>query len=351
MATDSTATVYVSCFNAVLQAASALGVDRDSLIGDIGIESQLLAVPSERLPVSLFIEFYERAQKQTENPDLGLYVGRLIYFLGLNLQLYMTTICRNLKEYLNVIPSTINLRGDLGRVIIRPEDDYIRLEWHPLDSTTAGMRCLSDEMLASSALIIGSICSLPVPVLRAEFSYVRPTDTRYLQECFCSDLRFDRPVSCLYFSRKSLRYPLVRLDYELGVEFKATPRSLFHVGDTQDTFLRDIKAVIGRTLPSGQLSIDSLSAELGISRRTLQRRLTARDSSFKLLLQDMREELSLRYLVDPRLGITEIAFLLGYSDQASFSNAFRGWRGCSPSEYRNDHAAHKLFLPYERQKL
>lgn len=342
MTVASTATVYVSCFNAVLQAASALGIDGDSLVEDVGIEPHLLATPGERLPVPVFIEFYERAQKQTENPDLGLYVGRLIYFLGLNLHLYMTTICRNLKEYLNVIPSTINLRGDLGRVIICPEDDFIRLEWHPLDSITAGMRCLSDEMLASSALIVGSICSLPVPVLRAEFSYPRPSDTRLLEECFCADLRFDRAVSCLYFSRKSLRYPLVRLDYELGVEFKATPRSLFNVGDTQDTFLGDIKTAIGRTLPSGQLSIDSLSSDLGISRRTLQRRLTARDSSFKQLLQDMREELSLRYLVDPRLGITEIAFLLGYSDQASFSNAFRGWRGCSPSEYRNDHATQKF---------
>ncbi|MDH3993112.1 MAG: helix-turn-helix transcriptional regulator, partial [Gammaproteobacteria bacterium] len=58
------------------------------------------------------------------------------------------------------------------------------------------------------------------------------------------------------------------------------------------------------------------------------------DSSFKQLLQDVREEMSQRYLDDPRLAITEIALLLGYSDQASFSNAFKTWRGCAPSEYR-----------------
>jgi len=89
-----------------------------------------------------------------------------------------------------------------------------------------------------------------------------------------------------------------------------------------------------RALPGGGLTIDSLAYDLGVSRRTLQRRLSALDSSFKQLLQDVREELSLRYLDDPRLAITEIALLLGYSDQASFSNAFKAWRGCSPSEYR-----------------
>jgi len=335
MAADAGATVYVACFNAVLQAASAQGVDGQALIDGVGLEPNALATPGRRLPVSQFMAFYQLAQERTGNPDLGLYVGRLLYFLGLNLQLYMTTICRNLKEYLNVIPSTTNLRGDLGRVFIRPDGDFIRLEWHPLDASSASFRCLSDEMLASSALIVGSICRLPVPVLRAEFSYARPRETTVLETTFGADLTFDAPVSCLLFERKCLRYPLVGLDYELGMEFKAAPLSLFDDNTEQDYFLQDMKSAIGRGLPSGQLTIDSVSGAWGISRRTLQRRLTARNSSFKALLQTIREELALRYLVDPRLGITEIAFLLGYSDQASFSNAFRSWRDCSPSDYRN----------------
>ncbi len=331
-------TAYVTCFNAVLQAATALGANEKTLLGDVGLSADQLAEPTQRLPVSTFISLYKLAQDHTGNLDLGLNVGRIIYFSGLNLQLYMTTICRNLREYLNVIPSTIRLRGDLGRVIIRPDGDYIRLEWHPLDESTSKLRCLSDEMLSSAALIVGSICSRPVPVLRAEFSYPEPKKLDVLKETFCPDLTFGKPHSCLYFSRECLHYSLVSLDYELGVEFKAGPRSLFSVGgtlDREDPFLRDMKSAIRRALPTGALTIDSLSGDLGISRRTLQRRLTARDSSFKLLLQNMREEMSLRYLLDLRLGITEIAFLLGYSDQASFSNAFRGWRKCSPSEYRN----------------
>ena len=333
-----TPTAYATCFNAVLQAATALGANRNSLLQEVGISAGQLTVPTERLPVSTFIALYDAAQKHTGNLDLGLNVGRIIYFTGLNLQLYMTTICRNLREYLNVIPSTLSMRGDLGRVIIRSAGDDIRLEWHPLDDSTASLRCLSDEMLSSAALIVGSICSRPVPVLRAEFSYAKPGRTGALAETFCPDLAFDRPLSCLYFSRQSLRYSLVKLDYELGVEFKAGPRSLFDAGgalDREDPFLRDMKGAIRRALPTGELTIDSLSDDLGISRRTLQRRLTSRDSTFKLLLQSMREEMSLRYLLDPHLGITEIAFLLGYCDQASFSNAFRGWRNCSPSEYRN----------------
>lgn len=335
-------TVYVSCFNAVLQAAEAMGVKRHTLLADADLTENALQNSSERLPVSQFLKFYQLTESRVDSPDLGLHVGRIIYFTGLNLHLYMTTICRNLKEYLNVVPSTINLRGDLGRVVIRPEGQFIRLEWHPLDPSTVSVRFLSDEILASSALIVGSICAQGVPVLRAQFSYPRPADTGLLERVFCAQLEFDCAVSCLYFPRISLGYPLIKLGYDLGVEFKAAPRSLFDAygeRDREDPFLRDMKVAIRRALPSGTLTVDTLSGDLGVSRRTLQRRLTARESSFKQLLQNMREELALRYLGDARLGITEIAFLLGYSDQASFSNAFRGWRNCSPSEYRSEQGA------------
>lgn len=332
-------TVYAACLNTVLQAAAALGVDRDLLIREAGISATSLSIPGERVPLSQFLSLYEVAEQHTRDPDLGLKVGRIIFFVGLNLQLYMTTICQNLRQYLNVIPSTVKLRGDLGQVLVRPDRDFIRLEWHPLNPAVGSRRLLSDEMLASAALIVQSICALPVPVMAAEFSYPRPDDTTALQAAFGPRLRFDCEVSCLYFSRESLGYPLINLDYELGQDFTARPQSLFaDTSETQDPFLRELRGAMLRMLPVGELTIDSLADEVGVSRRTLQRRLTARDCSFKQLLQNLREELSAHYLDDDRLGITEIAFLLGYSDQASFSNAFRSWRKSSPSEYRSKYS-------------
>jgi AraC-like DNA-binding protein len=318
----------------VVQAAAALGVDSASLLRDAGINPDLLRAPGERIPLAQYLELYHMAVERTADPDLGLYVGHIIYFSGMNLHLYMTTICRNLKEYFNVIPSTIRLRGDTGRVLIRPKGDFIRLEWHPLHDETRRWRPLVDEMLKSSAEIVNAICALPVPVLAAEFSYAAPDDTRALKKAFGSNLKFGCDLSCVYFAREAVRYPLVDLDFELGKDYWATPQSVFAEPDGVDPFLRDTRAAIRRALPGGELTIDSLSVEMGISRRTLQRRLNGLDSSFKQLLQDVREELSRRYLDDPRLAITEIALLLGYSDQASFSNAFKVWCGCAPSEYR-----------------
>lgn len=322
-----------------MQAASALGVNVNQLLHDAGIKPELLRVPGQRIPVTRYLALYRLACERSGDPDIGLHVGHIIYFSGMNLHLYMTTICRSLKEYFNVIPSTIRLRGDTGRMLVRSQGEHIRLEWHPLHEETRCWRPLIDEMLKSSAEIVNAICALPVPVMAAEFSYAAPDDTRALKRAFGPNLKFGCEVSCLYFPREAVRYPLVDLDFELGRDFWTGPEFLFAEPDGVDPFLRDIRAAIRRALPGGGLTIDSLSLDLGISRRTLQRRLSKLDASFKRLLQDVREELSLRYLDDPRLAITEIALLLGYSDQASFSNAFKGWRGCSPTEYRQHDTA------------
>ena len=326
--------VPISCPRAVVQAAAPFGVERGALLRDAGIPPELLRQAGQRIATAQYMQLYRLAVARSGEPDLGLHVGHIIYFTGMNLHLYMTTICRNLKEYFNVIPSTVQLRGDLGRILVRPRGDYLRLEWHPLQHTLRDWRPLHDEMLKSSVEIVNAICVLPVPVMSAELAYPAPDDTRGLQRAFGPNLKFGCKVSAVIFPREAVRYPLVDLGLSPGGDFWAEPRSMFDEPENVDPLLRDIRAAMRRLLPGGELTIDYLSAELGVSRRTLQRRLRSLDTSFKALLQEVRQELALRYLDDPRLAITEIALLLGYSDQASFSNAFRSWRGCAPSDYR-----------------
>lgn len=332
--TESAPSVNALCVRAVLQAAAALGVEQKALLKEAQISPELLQLQGERIGLENYLNLYRLAVERSSDPDMGLYVGHIMYFSGMNLHLYMTTLCRNLKEYFNLIPSTLQLHGDTGRVLIHPEGELIRLEWHPLEERTRGWRPLTDEMLKLSADIVSGICALPLPVRSAEFSYPAPDDTRALKRAFGPNLKFGCEVSCLYFPRESLRYPLIDLEFELSPDFWAGPQAVFGEPEAQDPFIRDTRAAIRRALPGGELTVDSLAAELGISRRTLQRRLSRFDLSFKQILQDVRQQLSHRYLDDPRLAITEIALLLGYSDQASFSNAFKIWFGCAPTEHR-----------------
>lgn len=330
---DSKWSINAVAVNAILQAAEGFGANTHALLQQAGIDKQWLLHRDYRLPLKHLFLLYDAANAATNNPDLALYTGRIKYISGLNLQRYMATICRTFRDYLNLVPSILQLTGDIGAVKINRAAEFIRLEWQPLMSSTRQQRFLTDETLSSSAMIVNSLCLQPIPVIKAEFSYSRPQDLTQLKQCFGSDLSFNKEVSCLYFDQHSLDYPILQTGQGIRQDDDSHIQSLFEKG-AQDNFLRDLRQSLTRSLPSGETSVDNIAANLKVSRRTLQRRLSERNTQFMQVLQQVRADLARRYLRDKNMGVTEVAFLLGYSDQSSFSAAFKGWFGETPSEFR-----------------
>ncbi|HEC27060.1 MAG TPA: AraC family transcriptional regulator [Gammaproteobacteria bacterium] len=78
----------------------------------------------------------------------------------------------------------------------------------------------------------------------------------------------------------------------------------------------------------------SVSEAVYTSKRSLQRKLHEKGTTFKTILTEVREDLALKYIHDRKLTLTEISFMLGFSEMSSFSRAFKRWTGESPKEFR-----------------
>jgi AraC-like DNA-binding protein len=328
------ASVNSSAMSTLLQAAETLGADIPHLLRDIGLEPSDLFDGDRRYPVAMLLDLYERVAQCTSTPDIGLYVGRIDYIGRLNLQLYACSACRTFREYLNVMPSVLKIVGDIGEVKVRREAQFLCLDWQPLAPETAAQRYLSDSSLGVAAAIVNSVCVRPIPVRAAHFSYPKPQDISLLTQQFGENLLFDQPVSSLYFDLACLDYLLIGLDADWGQVLAQPIRHLFTEDSDSSEFIIALRKTLLRLLPSGEMGVDKVAAALNISRRTLQRRLSEQGTQFLQVLQELRAELAQQYLGDERLSITDIAFLLGYMDQSSFSAAFRSWYGVSPRDFR-----------------
>jgi AraC-like DNA-binding protein len=95
-----------------------------------------------------------------------------------------------------------------------------------------------------------------------------------------------------------------------------------------------VELEIVKQLPTGNIKEENVSRSLNLSARTLQRRLAEEGTSFAQLLLSTRKKLAASYISDNKLAISEVAFLLGFSEQANFTRAFKRWHGLSPSHYR-----------------
>ena len=101
-----------------------------------------------------------------------------------------------------------------------------------------------------------------------------------------------------------------------------------------DSLLLQVTRIIVEHLPSGDATIENVASELFMSKRKLQRLLQAEGTSFLKLLNETREEIAKQYVRDKNMNLTEIAFLLGFSEQSTFSRSFKRWTGTSPSYFR-----------------
>ncbi len=98
----------------------------------------------------------------------------------------------------------------------------------------------------------------------------------------------------------------------------------------------EVTRILVSLMSTGDGTIERVAEQLGISRRTLQRRLHECGALFADIVASKRLELSSRYLGDRSLTLTQVAFQLGYSDLSAFSRAFRRWTGRSPLAFRRD---------------
>lgn len=100
------------------------------------------------------------------------------------------------------------------------------------------------------------------------------------------------------------------------------------------TFSRQVRPLIARQLARGQVKVESVAAELNMSRHTLYKKLKEENLTFAGLLEDVRREQALKYMNDRNRTLSEVAELLGFSELSAFSRAFKRWMGKSPAEFR-----------------
>ena len=95
-----------------------------------------------------------------------------------------------------------------------------------------------------------------------------------------------------------------------------------------------VRMVLLESLPSGESSVDVVARRLGLTPRTLQRRLKPEGASFKDIVRQTREQLARHYLTNTNLAYGEISFLIGFDEPSSFFRAFREWTGGTPESLR-----------------
>lgn len=158
------------------------------------------------------------------------------------------------------------------------------------------------------------------------------TATRHAELLGCP-VRFGAAESGFDVRTEAWRAPMHNADPALERTVRELAAHL-GLGATTGDLETALRARLRHLLPQGEVSASAAAAALGLSERTLQRRLAAAGTSYREVLDRLRETEAERLLGAGRLPLGEVALRLGFSDQTAWNRAFRRWKGVSPTEWR-----------------
>jgi AraC-like DNA-binding protein len=154
------------------------------------------------------------------------------------------------------------------------------------------------------------------------------------------EIRFGTWHNSLTCSRHQLTLPIATVDKRLqGLSTGYCEEILASWEDRSPDLRHRVERIIAKIPLQGRAETEAVAHELGVSVRTLARRLGDLGVSFAQILDELRHDLALRYLRDPNLSLSQTAFLLGYSELSAFSHAFRRWTQTTPGEWRTKHVS------------
>ncbi|WP_199171498.1 MULTISPECIES: AraC family transcriptional regulator [Luteimonas] len=187
--------------------------------------------------------------------------------------------------------------------------------------------------------------------VRMDFARAGPTPDVH-QAYFGCPVRYRAPGNVLVLRSADVDRPFPGHNPELLDLLTPALNTALSELQAESSVRAQVKAVLKRGLASGRPEIAHVARELGVSERTLQRRVTQEGSTFRALLHEARQELGHQLLADASMEIEEIAYLLGYQDTNSFYRAFKDWERMTPGRWREIHgvggAAHTLASNPER---
>jgi AraC-like DNA-binding protein len=295
-----------------------------------GLRRHDLHDPDMRVPDSAAVEAWHLAELITGDEALGLHMAQAVSVGALDLLEYACRSSPTLDVALRQLARYGRAVGDRTAPRLQAAGDNVAVSWSELaqrarvEFATAFLVRMAREALG------GSLAPTEV-----QFAHGAPDDLGEYRAFFQAPLRFERPANQLVFSGADLTRPFRSADAALsGVVSRHLEKMLTRVPASDDSTAARVRRVLLESLARGGASAEEVARGLGMSERTLHRRLHAEQTSFRHVLDALRGELSSDLLREPQIGIAEIAFLLGYSEPAAFYRSFRRWTGQTPLAFR-----------------
>lgn len=331
---ENTYSVSIKLIQGILAAAEQMALPTVELLAAIDLTPASVANADTRLPHRQFVALWREIARRSQDPAIGIRLAELTQLETFNVTGYamsysptLASAFRRLIRYSRLLYEgmAFGLSVEPGMAMLSYQSVNAAL---PLPAVSIGWSLANIVLWARRSL------GCDFPLVKVMLQHPPLPDSSAYESFFQSQLIFNADSNGLCFQPAWLDQPLLNADSGLCDLLERYAESLLLSLPQTDSFLANLQHRIAKELRGQEPKLSAIAAQMGYAPRTLQRKLQQVDTSFQQVLDDTRKTLAFQYLQETSLTTSEIAFLLGFSENSAFNRAFRRWAMVTPGEYR-----------------
>ena len=323
----------MSWVNTVLAAGERAGVPRARLLAQAGMAPAELA--RERWPIDHITRLWRAAVHCTQDAGFGLKAGALVGPGSFNVVSYLLQSAPSLRAAIGVVQQYQRLISDGGRFQVIAGAQAGWVVYHPRQGALAFSPHQIEAVLAAVVAFSRWVTGQPVRPLQVQFSQPRVGPLAGYREAFGCPVAFEQAFSGVLLDNALLDAPLPQADAQLARlhhQYAAQRLAVLHEGGA---LAQELRAWIAAALPGRVPTRAEAAQALGLSERTLARRMQAQGLSFSALLDEARRDAALHAVAHTDRALGDIGQSLGFAEPSTFWRAFRRWTGGTPQAWRS----------------
>ncbi|MEZ8223624.1 AraC family transcriptional regulator [Vibrio splendidus] len=310
------------------------GLDIERLLNDVGLPNMDWRDPNGKLTYADKLALFSVANQSFPHDGLGLWLGEHASLSHFGVLGYALSTSQNVGEAIKSGFKYLRLNGPIFSVKLFLDSEQAMIQIENTLEVGDFLPFCSEYFLSSIVSLFKELTGHELDIHTLALPFARPNYAKLYDERFQCPVIFEQNYCELRFDVSVLSQTLLTHDAATLKRYLASCQSIVETLDSEHLLTNQIKTIFYQTAGSFP-NIEQLADEFGCSSRTLRRELVTHDSSYQVLLTEVRVELAKELLLGTTMSIDDIGERLGYSDPANFRRAFKGWLNKTPAQFRD----------------
>lgn len=326
-----------SLFARKMVAAAGARIDPKATLAVAGLDHDAPWDPQVMVPAVAYYDMLEAMAREVDVTELPVHVGASMRCdeygaLGLAWKAAPTLAgsCARIERYGRLWTGVVSYE-------LRPDPRGTLLILHRAGERRLGLRLSNEATLASAVSLSRQVCPVPFAPLEVFVQHPAPKSKAFHEDWFGCPVTFDADLDAVLISGDAMARANILGDEGISRYLISDLEAALADFRTLPPLVSQAKDAIAQALNEGAPLMSDIARHLGLSARSFHRRLSEHGQSFQTLTEETRRELAEGLLRDAQYTLADVAFLTGFSEQSSFTRAFKRWLGQTPASYRKAH--------------